>query len=250
MNNIRIVIVEDEFVIAEDIASLLQSHGYHVAGVYRSAESALPQILKQPPDLLLVDINLAGALSGIYLVSKVSEQITLPVIYITANSDPDTYNRARSTKPNAFLIKPFTPANLLASIDLALYNFSRDESPAQIKSFSKDVENDFQTVINQNLFIRVNGKHKKIAPESILYAEASGSYTVLKTDTEHFTISQNLSQFTQKTPLLDLIRIHRSYLVNIKRVDSFDEANVWIGKERIPIGESYKSNFMSRIHCI
>ncbi|QOI96740.1 MAG: response regulator [Flammeovirgaceae bacterium] len=250
MNNIRIAIVEDEFVIAEDISSLLHNHGYHVTGVYPSAEIALPEILKQPPDLMLVDINLAGALNGIYLVSKISERMEVPVIYITANSDPETYNRAKSTKPNAFLIKPFTPANLLASIDLALYNFSQNQVPPQIKTAIEPGRPDFQTLIHQSLFIRVNGKHKKIAPESIRFAEASGSYTILKTDTEQYTISQNLSQFMQKTPLPDLIRIHRSYIVNLKRIDSFDEAYVFVGNQRIPIGESYRMNFMNRIHCI
>lgn len=250
MSTIRIAIVEDEFVIAEDISSLLHSKGYHVSGIYPSAEIALWEILEKPPDLMLVDINLSGALNGIYLVTKVREKMDVPVIYITANSDPDTYNRAKSTKPNAFLIKPFTPANLLASIDLALYNFSQNQVPNQIRTVNETGDLDFQTLIHQNLFIRVNGKHKKITPESIKYAEASGSYTILKTDTEQYTISQNLSQFMQKTPLPDLIRIHRSYIVNLKRIDSFDEAYVSVGNQRIPIGESYRMNFMNRIHCI
>ena len=122
MNKLRVVVIEDEFPVAEDICKQLQSYEYEIAGTFTSAETALPILIESAPDIALVDIRLSGNMSGIELMQKVQPQF--PFIYITANSDTLTYERARSTRPNAFLIKPFTSANLFASVDLAIFNYS------------------------------------------------------------------------------------------------------------------------------
>ncbi|HCM77581.1 MAG TPA: hypothetical protein DIS90_14450, partial [Cytophagales bacterium] len=183
MNKIRIVILEDEFIVAEDISTLLTEYGYDVVRVFDNAEEAVSNILTSPPDLLLVDIHLAGAMTGIELVQKVKESLAIPVIYITANSEPGTYQLAKATRPNAFLVKPFTPANLLASIDLALFNFSREETPDRIE---KPIvfEGEFETIIHRCLFIKSSGKYRKLCPNDILFVEASGSYVNIQTTEE------------------------------------------------------------------
>src|SRR5260370_41923229 len=104
MEKIRIVIIEDEFVIAEDISANLCQTGYDVISIFDKAEEALPFVLTSKPDLLLVDVRLAGAMDGIALIDELKKTISLPVVYITANSDEVTYRRARQSKPNAFLI--------------------------------------------------------------------------------------------------------------------------------------------------
>jgi DNA-binding LytR/AlgR family response regulator len=252
MNKIRVVIVEDEFPIAEDIRLRLEQNGYEVQSIFDRAETALPFILQNNPDLLLADIKLLGKTDGISMVEELQKQVKLPVIYITANSDKATYDRAKRTNPHAFLVKPFSKDNLLAAIDLALYNFSSDQIPEEISrgSIVTDPRGDEQFLINQHLFIRTNGKHKKILSDNILYIEASGSYIHLQTLSERFTLSQNLSQFQKKTPLADFVRVHRSYLINISKVEAFDEAHVFIGNQRIPVSETYRADFLNRIHCI
>lgn len=251
MDKIRVVIVEDEFPIAEDIKLRLEQQGYEVLHVFDRAEDAMPYILQHNPDILLADIKLSGKVDGIQLVERVQQKIKLPVIYITANSDKVTYDRARETNPHAFLVKPFSTINLLSAIDLALHNFSSGLTPQDISRDHEGVsKNDEQFLINQYLFIRTNGKHKKIVSESILYLEASGSYTHLQTTSDRFTLSQNLSQFQKKTPLPGFVRIHRSYIVNINKVDSFEESNLYIQNVKLPISDFYKKEFLARIHCL
>jgi DNA-binding LytR/AlgR family response regulator len=220
--------------------------------IFDRAETALPFILKNNPDLLLADIKLLGKTDGISMVEELQRQVKLPVIYITANSDKATYDRAKKTNPHAFLVKPFSTINLLAAIDLALYNFSSGQSPHDISrnSVASHHHTDGQFLVNQCLFIRTNGKHKKVVSDNILYIEASGSYIHIQTLSERFTLSQNLSQFQKKTPLADFVRVHRSYLINITKVEAFDEAHVFIGNQRIPISETYRADFLNRIHCI
>lgn len=250
MNKMKVVIVEDEFPIAEDIRMRLEQFGYDVLSIFDRAETACEFIKQHLPDILLVDIRLLGNMDGITMVEKIQNKVDIPIVYITANSDKATYERAKMTRPSAFLVKPFTSETLAASIDLALYNFSEKNTPSEINRISTLPQLDFQTIIHQHLFIRTNGKHKKINRDSIRFAQASGSYTILHTDDDQFTISQNLSQFILKSPMPDLIRVHRSYLINIAKVEGFDEAHVFIGKYRIPISESYRADFLNRIHCI
>lgn len=107
-----------------------------------------------------------------------------------------------------------------------------------------------KTVQHYNLFIRKNGKHKKIFPDSILFAQANGSYLILHTDSDQFTISRNLRQFMQKSPLPNLLRVHRSYLININKVEAFNDSHIFIGKEQIPFSETYRSDFLKLVHCI
>jgi len=246
---IRIAIIEDEFVIAEDIREHLEKAGYEVIGVFDQAENAFPSITKDLPDLLLVDIQLAGKADGISLVQQVQEHVNVPVVYITANSDQATYERAKSTAPQAFLVKPFTPVNLLTSIDLALYNFSEKKTVDKIERTVTAISAE-EFVINRCLFIRVNGRFKKVRCEDILFAEASGSYTNIQTPEQRFTVAQNLSQFERKADLLNLIRIHRSYVVNINKVDSFEDSSIYIQNHKLPLSETYRNEFLNKIKFV
>ncbi len=112
---IKIVIIEDEFVIAEDMRTRLEEHGYEVSAVFDRGELALLFVSAKNADILLVDINLQGPMDGVELVKQLQAKMEIPIVYAKA-----TFECARSTRPHAFLVKPFTPANLIASVDLAL----------------------------------------------------------------------------------------------------------------------------------
>jgi DNA-binding LytR/AlgR family response regulator len=252
MEKIKVVVVEDEFVISEDIRMTLLSHQYEVTGIFEHAESALTFIVGTKPDLVLVDIRLLGVMDGIEMVSKALSAVEFPVIFITANSDQATYEKARQTNPHAFLIKPFTHANLLTAIDLALFNFSTASSPPKIQRHQDPLPSDkeFQFLMNQCLFIRENGKHKKLQPADILFIEADGSYVGIQTAGHRYTLTQNLATFFRKTPLPNIIRIHRSYAVNVNRVDSFDDSFVYLNNHKLPLSDQYKPDFLKTVHCL
>lgn len=247
---IKIVIVEDEFVIAEDIRAHLEGAGYDVVDIFDTAEAALPVIIATSPDIVLVDIHLSGKMNGIEMVERLQSKINLPIAFITANSDAATYERARNTLPHAFLIKPFTTANLLAAVDLALYHFSAETTPVGIERPEEAERPDGQFMVNQCLFVRTNGKYRKICGNDLLFIEAAGSYVHIQTRTERYTLSQNLTQFQKKTPLHNLVRIHRSYIVNVDHVDSFEDSSVFIQNHKLPLSENFKSEFLAHIHCL
>src|SRR5262245_57782651 len=117
----RILIVEDEGIVADDLADTLTPMGYHVLGIASSGEDAIEKVRELRPDLVLMDIRLAGAIDGIEAATAIQKEQDIPVIYLTSHSDKETTRRAKHTKPFGFLVKPFNEAELRCSIEMAIY---------------------------------------------------------------------------------------------------------------------------------
>ncbi len=121
MAQAKILIVDDEVVVAEDIRRQLRGLGYVVVGVVASGAEAVRLAGEHRPDLVLMDIKLKGPMDGIDAARTIQSQYGTPVIYLTAFSDEETLERARETLPLAYLIKPFVSSDLRAALELALF---------------------------------------------------------------------------------------------------------------------------------
>lgn len=250
MDTPRIVIIEDELIVSEDLRQTLEGEGYLVTGCFDTAEEGLRHIRETPIDLAMVDIRLKGPMTGIELTEEIRSVRPMPVIYITANSDEDTYQQARRTRPQAFLAKPFNARTLLAAVDLAFYNFSENREAEGILD-ANPLEGKTQAYPTaEGFFVRAGGRHRRIKSEELYYAEADGSYTKVVTTDGTYTVSQNLSTFQRKVNLPCLYRVHRSYLININRVDSFDEAYIYLGKTPVPLSKTYRSDFLNLMNAL
>jgi PAS domain S-box-containing protein len=117
----RILIVEDEAIVAEDLAMAISDMGYEVAGRAVSAEQATRKALELRPDLILMDIVLKGKKNGIDASHEIKKKISVPIIFLTAYSDTELIDKAKSIEPYAYIIKPFQEKQLFASIEMALY---------------------------------------------------------------------------------------------------------------------------------
>ena len=107
MATVKILIVEDEGIIAKDIQLRLLHMGYEVPAPVATGKAAIQKAEEIHPDLILMDIVLKGDMDGIQAVSRIHERFDIPVIYLTANSDAPTVERAKTTAPYGFLLKPF-----------------------------------------------------------------------------------------------------------------------------------------------
>jgi len=116
----KIFVVEDEVIISEDIAQTLQQLGYEVAGIAESGVQALLEVERTRPDLVLMDIQLAGRLDGIQTTAAIRKRWSIPVIYLTSHSDEATLARAKETAPHGYLLKPFNERDLRTAIEVAL----------------------------------------------------------------------------------------------------------------------------------
>jgi len=117
----RIVIADDEIIIASQIEECLRSNGYDVVGIASSGEDAVAMALDLKPDLMLMDIVMPGKLDGISAAAKINDALHLPVIFLTAYADEEMIQRAKPIGPYAYVLKPLQERQLLAAIEIALH---------------------------------------------------------------------------------------------------------------------------------
>lgn len=117
----RILIVEDERIIAEDIGENLERLGYEVAGTEVSGERAIRRAEETEPDLVLMDVHIRGEMDGIETAGRIREKLDIPVVYLTAYADEKTLQRAKLTGPFGYLVKPFNEREMRTTIEVALY---------------------------------------------------------------------------------------------------------------------------------
>ena len=126
MSQKKILIVEDESIIAEDISDSLISLGYRITAMVYSGEEAIEAAAKFRPDLVLMDVNLQGEIDGITAAAEIRSRFQIPVVYLTAYTDENTLRRVNATKPFGYIVKPFEEKNLHTTIQLALHRHEYD----------------------------------------------------------------------------------------------------------------------------
>ncbi|OPY36086.1 MAG: two-component response regulator [Methanoregula sp. PtaU1.Bin051] len=126
MTAAALFIVEDEMIVAKDIRETVKSLGYRVAGMAKTGEAALQKIEETRPDLVLMDIRLAGELDGIETAGRIHSLYDIPVIYLTAYADNDLLERAKITEPYGYILKPYDERELHSIIEMALYKHAAE----------------------------------------------------------------------------------------------------------------------------
>jgi two-component system, response regulator PdtaR len=119
--NSKILIVENERIVANDLKQLLEDLGYEVIGISGTSEDALKKIRETNPDLILMDVILTGKVDGIETAKQINELFHIPFIYLTAYYDDKILERASLTQPSGYITKPFSSMGLHTAIQMALY---------------------------------------------------------------------------------------------------------------------------------
>ena len=153
MIEIRILVVEDEPLISLDIEQCLNNIDYKVSGIAYDIEEALLQLKENTPDAVLLDISLGNAkLDGIDLAKIIHEQYQIPFLYLTAHADRQTLERAKKTFPSGYIVKPFNDSNLLAALEIALYNHAMSRTALQPKLSFSAINKKINTTISEREF--------------------------------------------------------------------------------------------------
>jgi two-component system, response regulator PdtaR len=243
----KILIVEDEFILAEDLSNTLESEGYEVAFVADNGRDALKFYSENDIDLVLSDINIKGDWDGIETVENLIKIKACPIIYLTAHTDGETLERAKKTFPAAYIPKPYHVTNLRMAIELAINNFAVQVNKAEIKigNREKESQNKEQILqVNDDIFIKQNYQFVKFPLSEILYLEADNTHTNIFTSHKKYVIRQSITNILERFSMKNLVQIHRSYVVNINKIESFNEHEVSINNTPIPISRSHKDEFM------
>lgn len=130
---IKILIAEDEYIIAMDIKRVLEKLGYEVTSFVGKGIEAIKRTETEKPDIVLMDIMLNDSLSGIDTARIIKDKYNIPIVYLTALTDEETLQKAKLTEPGGYLLKPFDERGLHSAIEIALYKF-RIESQLKLKT--------------------------------------------------------------------------------------------------------------------
>ena len=230
----KILIVEDEPVIASDIEMTLEALGYMVVGVTDNAEDALASITANKPDLVLLDINLEGDVDGVMLAQDIREQFGIPFVYLTSNADNLTINRVKRTQPAGFILKPFNEKDLKSNIEIALFSKAKSDNPRQ--------------QIADEFFVKSGSSLVKVQVDEVMFVKADDNYSRIFTKEKSFIVSSSLKNIAEKLPEKTFMRIHRSFIVNIRAIDKIKESNLFVGTHSLPVGRKYQEELFQRIN--
>ncbi|MEZ4936718.1 MAG: DNA-binding response regulator [Crocinitomicaceae bacterium] len=211
----RILIVEDELLVADHLRRILTKRGYQVVGLADDIQSATNS-LEMKPDLCMVDIRLANNDSGITIGEQLNAK-GIPFIYITANNEVETIRKAAITRPSAYLTKPFNENDIAAAIELV-----------KVRNSDK-----------QTITIHTSKGKAEIPMSDILYCQADNVYSIIVTEEKSYTERITLKELEQLLSS-DFEKVHRSYIVNKHWIDSKTSSKIFIAEHEIPVSRSFR----------
>ncbi len=244
---IKILVVEDEMIIAAKISMQLTSLGYEVTGILPRGEQAIQHVKENKPDIILLDINLKGQIDGIETARQIQQFAEIPIIYLTANSDEATFNRAKPTKPFAFISKPFKQLDLQRAIELTISRMAENDTGINNEN---TIGEEQPFILSDRIFVRHKEKMVKIMIADIHYMEADRNYSRIFTSNREYLLSITLKTIEEKMSMQLFMRIHRSYLINITQVDEVAENHVMVAKKSVPLGTGMREQLMHRIQTL
>jgi len=232
MNVLKILIVEDEILIAETIKIYIEERGHQVVNIAISYDEAIRSYHLRKPDLVLLDIRLYGQKSGIDVASFIIDQKgSVPFIYLTSQYDQRILNHALTTNPYGYLTKPIQKESLWTSIESA-YNLYLSKNAEDKMITIQDGKNNYQIKVNEILYIQADHVYSKI----------------VNIHQKELIIRKTLQQVLEIMDFDFIIYCHRSYIVNSKFITSWNQDEIILNKYiPIPISRSRKNEVLEKI---
>lgn len=242
MQGVKILIVEDESLVAMDMTDMLRRIGYDVLSAAYSYDEAVAHLDTSDPDLVLLDIQLGGDKTGLALAQLIGEKYQKPFVFITSHSDKATVSKAAALRPNGYLVKPFDQEDLFTSIEVALAGFSRTE-----KQEAKEQQG---WQISDSVFVKTDTRFVKLCVADIQYLESDGNYINIVTDRAKHIVRSSFGDFLQNLPAEQFMQVHKSYAVHLQKIESLTHTDMLIGKATIPLSRNFKEELFDRIKRI
>ena len=243
----KILMVEDDMIIAADISMQLTKFGYEVIGINTRGEDALNTIAHNRPDLILMDIVLSGKMNGIEAARIILEKFQVPLIFLTSNSDDATFQRALNARPYAFISKPFQKSDLERTIKLTLQRIAVERASEPVQE-----NTDHVSAMEDRLFIRHKNQMVKVLLSEILYAEADRNYCKVYTEEQSYLLSVPLRNIEAQLPSDHFFRVHRAFVVNLTKIDAISEYHEYLAirSHQVPISRRSKDEVIKRLKMI
>lgn len=247
MTKTSIILVEDDMIQLENMKAELTQKGYEVIGAFDNGEAAIDSYQKHKADLAILDIAIAGKLDGLQTAEKLKSIQDLPIIFLSNLTDENTLKRSRTISTSNYLLKPYTTAQMLVSIEQAIHTFGQQQELGE----DLPMEEQSVNIIRDFVFIKFGHVMQKYHISDIKHLEASGTYCniYLKTGSM-LVLSSPLKDVFSQFNHSNFIRIHRSHAVNIDHVDSIRGNMVVIGTDEIAMSGDYKEKALAQFNII
>lgn len=245
MQGMKIIIVEDEVIIAESLKLMLEKLDYTVVSVFCSGIDFLNNFSAGDADVILMDIHLANNTNGIETCKALAKFSDVPIIYIT-DSREEKLRRTAIFETNAihYLNKPFSITDVYTALDLAVKYIEKERVAALQKQGDP-------YLLGDAVFIKDGTSFKMIKLSDIIYLEADGSYCHVQCRDKKYFLSENMGFFADKLFFAkDLIRVHRSYIINVNYIEQIKESRIFLMGEEIPIGKTYRDALFEKFRFI
>jgi DNA-binding LytR/AlgR family response regulator len=245
---LKILIVEDELLIAEDIRMQLIQLGYDVCGMAVSYMEAMELIMDDLPDLILLDINIKGAKDGIELGKFLHEEVDIPFIYLTSHSDAKTLERAKETQPHAYLLKPYKKENLYTSIEIALSNATKWANGANLKQGEESGE---EMIFNDCLFVKKDLSYIKVKLDEIKYIQSEGNYLNIFTENcNKHLIRSSIKSILNYLPEKTFFQTQKSHVINLNFLEEIGPSSVIVSSTELPLAQGKKEVLLSKMRTL
>jgi len=231
---IKILIVEDEIILAYGMKEVLENMGYAVVGIAIKESKAVALFKEKRPDVVLMDVLLKkGSKNGIETAKNILKIQKVPIIFITGSAeDEELMEQAQLVEPDAILNKPFSKVNVKNAISLALTKFE-----TQVLEQEKPQK-------KEELYIWLEegkGRNVKIYYKDILWIQSQrNDLTIYVKNSKKCYKNQSLKKFKEENLYEDFVQCQKSYIINVKHVDEFSNSDLSINEARIPIGQTYR----------
>lgn len=233
--SLKILIVEDKAMTRAALQDLLSKRGYDVVATSAEAEEAWLILKQKEVDIALIDIHLAKEKTGIWLAEQIRTHLDIPFVFLTAYGDERTLEEVKATKPDGYLMKPYNKPTLYLTLEIAFENFAKNH-PQHRSGDSVDSG----IAVSNTLYVKSGFSLHQIQIHDIFFVKSDGNYLHIILENERRMIRSTLKEFAAKLPDQLFYRIHKSYIVNIKKVSAFHPEHLEIASESLPIAKQHK----------
>ncbi|MFT4858700.1 MAG: two-component system response regulator LytT [Algoriphagus sp.] len=248
MKEERILIVEDDISIAENIQEILELLGYVNIDIANSANQCIKVVKKNRPDLIFMDIKLKGDKDGIELGEIIKQMVDAPLVYVTSYSDPTIIERAKRVNPAGFIVKPFNTNDIHAIVEIVLYN-KRTKPSNEVTAVKTNTDSSF--LVDDSVFIKADNVFEKVPYTDLFYVEANGNMVTIFTKHRDYSIRKSMKEIEEILPSQFFLRVQKSFIVNLKQIESFNTKEIsLIGGSVIQVGRQYYNSFIAKLNTI
>ncbi len=224
----KVLIVEDELLIADNIQLMMEDEGYEVCPIAMSVSDAKRIILNHQPDLALLDIQLKGEADGIDLGRWIADEIKIPFLFLTSQNTEGYVKRAFKTNPAAYVLKPITVSNLLLSVKLAIFNHEQDAN-------------------SETVTVKVGTEQVVLSVDEIIYLASDHVYIQIHTKDKRYLVRSTMRDLVEQLGP-QFVQTHRGYAINSKCITKLSTAYLHLSNDiEIPIGRRFKNDLKGLI---